>query len=232
MPDVKSPAEAWKSSTTSIISHVIGAVMYCKECGELISDDARFCGNCGVALHESGRSGAITTGVGSINIGLGNMPNSHIHIGDRFHLSGDSVGYQLNRTRDVRTPVKTVWVFIAGAMGFIASLLDLLSHFDVSATIAKGMLAQPLVASISVLLFVVGLILWRHKFLWLHFFGLEMDSHGYIHVTDLKGVCPKCGSDLSVRYFGPKGGREIVAICSRNPGKHLFAFDPTELPDI
>lgn len=203
--------------------------MYCSNCGKQTESTARFCASCGSSLHDIHSIPTIQTGQDSINIGVGNLPNANIHIGDKIQLTEEPIVYQLDRTNDVRTPIKALWVFIAGAVNFLAALLELMTNLGVKIPLLPD---SPIFMAFAALLMFIGLILLRHRFVWLQFFGIETDLDGYIHFTNLKGICPKCGSTLSVRYVGPKDAKELIALCSRNPEKHRFTFDPTELPDI
>jgi hypothetical protein len=165
-------------------------------------------------------------------VGIGNLPNANIHIGDKIQRGNEPVIYQLERSTDVKTPIKALWLFVAGAVSFLAAFLDALSNLGLKMPIFGTINIHPMVIPASGLIFLSGLALLRHRFLWLQFFGVETDSQGFIHITKLKGICPLCSSMLSVRYIGLKNAKEIVAICVRNPERHRFTFDPTDLSEI
>ncbi|MGR2682403.1 zinc ribbon domain-containing protein [Chromobacterium haemolyticum] len=207
--------------------------MFCSNCGVEVLETANYCHACGADARNGKHSGsAINIGEGSINVGVGNLPNANIHIGDKIQHGNEPIIYELNRTGDIKTPVKAAWVFIAGAVGFAASILDILSNLGFKAHELLSIKFPPMAIPFIGVIFVTGAALVRHKFIWLQFFGLETDRNGFIHIVKLRGTCPHCKSKLSVRYVGPKNAKEIVAICSRNPDKHRYTFDPTELPEL
>jgi len=206
--------------------------MYCDSCGKQAKDDANFCAYCGFNFRGGSHSNSVKTGQGSFNVGVGNLPNANIHIGDKIQHGEEPILYHLERTGDIKTPIKAIWVFFAGAISFLAAFLDVLSNLGLKLPIFEKISVYPLVVPVAGLFLLFGLALMRHRFIWLQFFGLETDPLGFIHITRLKGTCPKCDATLSVKYIGPKNAKEIAAICSRNPEKHRFTFDPTELSEI
>jgi len=207
--------------------------MFCGKCGKKLGCEANFCSNCGTPLSQDLESIDVKTGGASVNIGVGNLPNSNIHIGDKIVKEDEPLVYEMNKTVNSRLPIKASWAAFAGAIGVIGSIASIYS------VLSNGLLNSteqnnwffPLMP-ISILLLVVGILLLRSKFIWLQFFGFGLDEQGYIRFVRLRGKCPLCTGSLSVRYSGPKGARSIGASCSRNPEQHRFTFDPTWLDNL
>ena len=64
-------------------------------------------------------------------------------------------------------------------------------------------------------------------------FYLEVGSRGCVHVTRFSATCPYCGSAMQLRNVGaPKGPRDDMFICERNPKDHAIEVDPTALSDV
>ena len=64
-------------------------------------------------------------------------------------------------------------------------------------------------------------------------FYLEVGSRGGVHVTRFSATCPICGSAMQLRNVGPpKGPRDDMFICERNPRDHAIEVDPTALSDV
>lgn len=205
--------------------------MYCENCGNKFEKIANFCASCGHKVGQDSSSINTTTGQGSVNIGVGNLPNANIYIGNKIVERETPIRYELERTADVKLPLKTSWTLIAGAVGFISAFLDLLSNLGVRTQIFDSFKISPLIIPLSGVFLILSIMLIKQKFIWFQFFGLESDKNGYIHFTRLRGKCPKCDSALHVKLIGPEKAKQHAAICNRNP-EHIYTFDPTELPEL
>lgn len=206
--------------------------MFCEKCGKEIGNEANFCSNCGTPQSNE-KTINIETGKSSINIGVGNLPNSNIHIGDKVTKGEEPIVYEMNKTSNHRLPIKASWAVFAGVIGFIGSVARIYSVLSdgIFVSTQQNDWFFPLMP-ISMLLLIFGVFLLRSKFLWLQFFGFRLDEEGYVTFIRLKGKCPLCTGDLNVRYSGPEGARSIGALCTRNPEQHRFTFDPTWLDKL
>lgn len=205
--------------------------MHCENCGDKYETAPNYCGSCGSKMGKNLGSINISGGIGNVNVGVGNLPNANIHIGDKIVGRDNPIEYQMGRSSNVKLPIKAFWAFISGAVGFITAFLDLLSNLGFKTWISESFEINPLLIPISFVFLFLSLMLFRQKFVWFQFFGLEIGNKGYIRFTRLKGRCPKCNSTLKVRLVGPSGAQQYAALCQRNP-EHRFTFDPTELPEI
>jgi hypothetical protein len=207
--------------------------MFCNKCGKAVDEGANYCSNCGECVSSETPSFKVETGDSSVNIGVGNLPNANIHIGDRITKNVEHIHYELHKTSNTKLPFKASWAVFAGTIGFlgsIASIYSTLSNGLFSSVSPKPWLFP--VFSISTFLLIFGILLAKNQFVWAQFFGFVTDKNGYIRFIRLKGKCPLCTGNLSVRYSGTGGRKSIGAICSVNPDQHRFTFDPTWLDRI
>ena len=180
------------------------------------------------------------TGDQSINIGVGHLPQAHIHdihIGtavpkERVAIQRVSHG----RLAIVGTIPTTGWLLAIGGIGTVICLVAFFSALtNISSISSLNAVNFWLYLGIAfALLFVVGLYLRIIRFVhfpWLNL-TIETDNNGRLYTTKVQGICPRCGSTVRLRRVGAKGEKVTKLVCRRNPFQHVWEFDPTELPDI
>ncbi|PTT53849.1 zinc ribbon domain-containing protein [Aeromonas sp. HMWF014] len=203
-----------------------GATVHCKKCGNEISDTSNFCGNCG----EPRTFINTAVGDGSVNIaGSNTISNSHLHVGDVYQAVPPKEQAYIDRTyvKQVTlagSPVKTSWLIISGAVGFIGSWASI---FSVLGSYWQYLFIIFLALSMSMLL--NGIVLWKTRFSNLKWFNIESNKDGEVFITKVSGNCPKCDGTLKlVDIQMSKNSKKTFARCSRN-GDHIWNFDPTVL---
>ena len=149
--------------------------------------------------------------------------------------------------------VKSWWLSITGAIGFIGSLASIvglmytaMQSIPASFSIMQSGEALPIftrtVISIIVVLlisliftsiFVFSKVLKHRKFFYIPLLkiNLEVDKNGRIYKTKIIGKCGICNGSANVRKYGPEDDRKVRIVCTENPDHH-WDFDKTELQDL
>ncbi|WP_281213454.1 hypothetical protein [Shewanella insulae] len=197
----------------------------------------KFCSECGNPKSTSGH--IIQSGSHSVNTIGSEIRDSNIHIGDNINNSNNIAPELLNLQREFfKIPwskdgslAKRSTFQKLGTWGSIASIIGVFLPF-----MTGNLLLQPLVflmLAIFVPMLMLSLIISSRKFE--HFSGLknfEISNSGKIFITKITGDCPWCGSKMHLRMVGPKGYKQHLLMCNRNPSQHRIIFDPTALSDI
>jgi hypothetical protein len=137
------------------------------------------------------------------------------------------------RSKTTRLPAKISLVTIVALLANLATIAEFyfreqkLFHFTGS---DAAFYLQFWIFMISLMLFGLGFLLWRFKFIWFSWFqfGLEIGAGGNIHVIWLKGKCNKCGSQAYVTGYSMN---DLKVICKKNFA-HQSECDPTELEKL
>jgi ssDNA-binding Zn-finger/Zn-ribbon topoisomerase 1 len=208
--------------------------VYCDNCGKKASQKGIYCAKCGkplgVARSASGDSSANIVGSNKIS-------NSTFHIGDVYEVGDVSKGVSQDEKMDIaRTyvkpisvvghPVKTSWVIVSGAVGFIGSFASI---FSVLGSSSQFFFIVSL--AISMIVLMNGVMLWKTKFSRFIWFNLE-SKDSQVYVTKLGGECPKCDGVLKLANVKiSENHYKTYTRCSRNRD-HKWDFDPTKLDSL
>jgi hypothetical protein len=212
--------------------------MLCSNCSNPVDLSDRLCKNCGHPVQQIAPSVITKTGKESLNIGVGNLPNANIHIGDRYETQKKApkeIAYiRRTSTQELKignTSLKTSWFTLVGAVGSIASIISAFADLDFLGV--NQIYCLPLV-SIFFIPLIFGFWLNRIRFLNLGIFNrnIEAGADGRIYITKVDGTCPKCGSELRLIRVGPENQKRTIVACRRNPSQHCWDFDPTILSDL
>lgn len=214
----------------------------CGNCAFQLDPLDDFCRRCGTSAKSQPHLDATTqTGEGSLNIGIGNLPNANIHVGDRYETKSPEVTAYIDRTlaREVKVgnnTVKISWLIISGGLGVVGSIASILSYWP---SLTSPSLNTPRLPSIwlwigviSLLILGIGILLYKYRFVKLGWINVEADNSGQLYLTKVGGVCPRCNSTLKLKDVGPKDHKVTMVVCDRNPTQHQWHFDPTVLPDM
>ena len=200
--------------------------MHCTKCGNEVSGNDNFCGNCGKPLTSINTA----EGDGSVNIaGSNTISNSHLHVGDVYQAEPPKDQAYIKRSyfKQVTvagSPVKTSWLMISGLLGFIGSWASIFSVFG-----SSWQFIFLIVMALSLFVFLNGIILWRTRFSRLKWFNLESNRDGEVFLTKIAGSCPKCDGSLNlVDLKVSQNSSKTFVRCSRN-SDHIWNFDPTVL---
>ena len=210
--------------------------IFCSNCGFETVSCANFCSNCGNKL--SAISNSIESGDSSINTIGSDITNSAIHIGNNYNNSNNIDPTTLNIKRHfINLPwiqkgkiAKQSVMLKLGTWGSIASILGLFLPFENRAYISFLFMV---VFVPSIIFFGISLFLKKFRFMYL--FGLnnlEAGTKDGIYLTKITCDCPWCGTEMKLMMIGPRGNREHVLLCERNPRQHRIEFDATVLSDI
>jgi hypothetical protein len=201
----------------------------CTNCGNKLRQKDRFCSHCGHSLTEQAQEINISSGDYSINLGQYN------HLTDNtINIATSNIEPKAYIERMTLKPLavlgshlKVGWVLFSGIVSLLGSIASIFGFVGSSSTFLFyiAMIASILTASVA------GTLL-RTRFATIPpFINFESDDRGYIYTSRIEGECPKCTGRLKLRSIGPKGHRQTVVRCTRNPD-HLWNFDPTVLGDI
>jgi hypothetical protein len=171
------------------------------------------------------------------------IENSDVHLGHRYdnrrirQIVKEKTP-DLERSSDIKTPVKSFWILIGALISAIASIVTIMDFVGKrrapSGNPFKMFESIPIIAAlvgVTGLLLILWFMLARERFLLLPLYSLETDAQGSIHLVKPKGKCPICGSALLFLYKQFLSTKDREAVCKRNPG-HRFRFDPTTLPQL
>jgi hypothetical protein len=137
------------------------------------------------------------------------------------------------------TPIRSRWLVVAGAVGFLGSIASITSlMIDLGPFERIGeipLLGHPLVLGMSVMLLILGIGLrGADRPLTFGSRALYLDRDDRIHVAAITGACPikACDGKLQVATL-KEGDREVKKlICTRFPERHQFPFYTSELPPV
>jgi hypothetical protein len=122
-------------------------------------------------------------------------------------------------------PIKSWYLFWAGAIGFLGSAASVLTGFG------SGSLAVFAVLAISSFPLWIGLWLVKTRFFrFLLGYNLRAKKNGDVLLTKIKGECPICDGMLSLVERGHRGDQRTFVQCSRN-SDHSWLFDYTIFDD-
>ncbi|NJN97055.1 MAG: zinc ribbon domain-containing protein [Anaerolineales bacterium] len=80
----------------------------CNNCSSPIDSSDKFCKNCGTPI-QSVPNITVKTGKESYNVGVGNLPNANIHIGDKYETSKPSTKELAYISKNVNQRIKNGW---------------------------------------------------------------------------------------------------------------------------
>lgn len=181
-------------------------------------------------------------GNNSVNVGQGDFKGANVHVGNI--VTSEQKNYTPESTklarhlvfekRLVKREVLSVFSILTGLsslVGLYFSLFPFMNpalegHWSFLFLFALG---------VSGSAFLISIFLKRHHFIPFLFrrFYLELSNGGGVYLTKISATCPLCGSKMNLRNVGlPKGPRDDVLICSKNPSQHRILFDPTVLEEI
>ena len=216
----------------------------CNNCASPVDEGDVYCKHCGSKIDSSSNASILTkTGKESINIGVGNLPNANIHIGDKYEFTKKAEKPALIRrktSRQIRLGnimPKASWLTISGGLGILGSLASMVSAFTDIWSLGTSWLITPwfpCIIGVSLLLLVLGLVLQLRRLVSLSWTNLIVESSrdGHLFITKIGGTCPKCGGQLRLIDIGPENRKKTVVVCMRNPSQHRWTFDHTVLPDL
>ena len=135
------------------------------------------------------------------------------------------------------TPVKHWWFTAAGVLGVIGNLASIVGVWLTLGTDNAPPLPTPPIWTmlLSFFLLILGLALWREKYLTVLFTGRTLETgtqDGTLYLTKITGVCRECDSPVEVATIGSKDNRITVVRCKNNPQQHRWEFDRTKLGDV
>jgi hypothetical protein len=216
----------------------------CSNCSHPVDKNDVYCKHCGNKIQTSPGMPIVTkTGKESINIGVGNLPNANIHIGDKYEVGKKVekpayIGRKLSRQiRIGNIKPKASWLAITGIFGILGSFASMISAmFDIE-SFGASLLFSPVllcIIGISMIMLILGIALQVQKFVNLSYtnWNIESSREGHLFITKIGGSCPKCGAELHLIETGPKNHKRTVIVCRRNPAQHRWGFDPTVLSDL
>jgi hypothetical protein len=219
-------------------------IRLCSNCSRVVAKDDVYCKHCGSKIQSPPPTPMVTkTGKESINIGVGNLPNANIHIGDKYEVSKKAekpayIGRRLSRQIRVgNIKPKASWLTITGIVGVLGSLASMISAiFDINSFGASWITSPAMICIIglSLIMLILGIALQLQKFINLSYtnWNIESNREGHLFVTKIGGSCPKCGAELHLIETGPKNHKRTMVVCRRNPAQHRWGFDPTVLSDL
>ena len=200
--------------------------MYCKKCGNEVSVIDNFCGKCGKQLTSENTA----EGDGSVNIaGNNTISNIRLHVGDVYQSERPEDTAYIDRTYVkaitlAGSPVKTSWLIVSGLVGFVGSLASIFSVLG-----STWQFLFVVVLSLSMFLFLNGILLWKSRFSRLKWFNLESNKDGEVFLTKIGGNCPRCDGVLKLADIKvSQNSSKTFVRCTRNID-HIWNFDPTVL---
>lgn len=215
--------------------------MICSCCEKEIPIDSTFCCYCGKKqkIHDQSikndnkidGDNNITNNIGRDNYGQIVINSPQIAENNCFVERS-----YIKKLSIAGTTVKTKWMSIVGGIGFLADLTTILVN---SFTIRSNghyffFLFLILFLGILVSTFIIGIILYRYRFLPLpKGYSLESDKNGAVFITKITGKCNihKCDGNLSLRLIKINENLSKTIIqCNRNL-EHKWKFDYTIFDD-
>lgn len=208
----------------------------CRKCSAIIEESDDFCRKCGSHQNQSGFID-IDTGDNSINIGVGNLPNSNFHFGDKYETKdNESIAY-IDRTyvRGIKIGnsfLKQSWVMICGGIGFLGSIASIFAYFSYYPDFSSVPTHLFNLAAFFIILWACGFALYKIGRIRFGSINIETDKGGRLYFTKVGGKCPKCGSPTGLSTRVIDGRKTELVSCERNPQQHFWGFDFTVLSDI
>ena len=195
--------------------------MKCTECGKEFAAIERVCINCGQS--QSGNN--VTLENNSAAVATSHiLANNHLQVSNVDQTDNATATAVIDRTLVKHItlaghPITTFWLIIAGAIGFIGSWASVFS--DVGSAWKFLFLT---IIMLSMFMFLIGIILWKNRFLKLQWFNLESTSDGQMFVTKIAGNCPNCKGSLKLSKLRVSANRSQTYVrCSQN-SHHIWDF--------
>lgn len=207
-----------------------------------LDESDKFCRNCSTPVQTQPNPTVSTkTGKDSVNIGVGNLPNANIHVGDKYYevekKPREIVYVERTSAQELKignVSLKTSWFTLVGGLGSIASIISALVDLKSLNLFSWNPLLWLFFFAVFSVLLIFGMVLQRFRFLSLELLNrnIEAGSDGRIYITKIGGTCPRCGSDLRLLRVGPENNKKTILVCKRNPSQHRWGFDPPVLSDL
>ena len=196
--------------------------MKCSECGKEVAAIERVCINCQQPL----RGNNVTSENDRVAVATSHLlANNHLQVSNIDQTDNATVTAVIDRTLVKHItlagrPVTTLWLIIAGVIGFIGSWASVFS--DVGNAWKFLFLT---IIMLSMFLFLIGIILWKSRFLKLQWFNLESTNDGQMFVTKMAGNCPNCEGSLKLSKLRISANRSQTYVrCSQN-SHHIWGFN-------
>ena len=206
--------------------------MYCSQCQKKIQAQDSFCRYCGFPRNNENTN--IKIGNENIVSGDGNFVGNNY--GSITNNVPDKVEESLPKLQLVETkeiPIKSIWITIVGSIGFISSILTIISYYKQYGFINLSAPPQPIwyffLGAISCCLAGFGFTLLKNKQL----IGTKIfqtNSQGYITISNVYGKCPAPNCRGVIRVEQREKNQPPKLICNIYPDRHQFNFYMSELP--
>lgn len=182
------------------------------------------------------------SGDNSVNVGQGDFKGASVHVGNvitneqKIYTPEDTMlaRHLVFEKRLVKREALSIFSILTGLSSVIGLYFSLFPFMNPA---LKGHWSFLFLFALCVSgsAFLISVFLKRHHFISFLFrrFYLELSDQGGVYLTKIGATCPLCGSKMNLRNVGPpKGRRDDVLICSKNPNQHRILFDPTVLEEI